>query len=146
MMQDEEEYRNILQVLNKKQFLSRPFVSQKFASSDGLFLSPTGVPVKVQHIAQDDKPWGAATSGQEEESVEKEPAGTKHGVKGPHSSTLIELLKKKKLEEEMEKNRSQTARKCVSVSPSKDRTVATQPVKTESSWLPGKDPFQHRNV
>ncbi|XP_061098293.1 zinc finger protein 644-like [Conger conger] len=140
MMQDEEEYRNILQVLNKKQFLSRPFVSQKFAGSDGLFLSPTGVPVKIQHIGQDGKPWGpAVTSGPEEESVDKEPAGTKPGVKAPNSSTLIELLKKKKLDEEIEKNRSQTARKCVSVSPSKERSIAAQPVKTESGWPPEKN-------
>ncbi|KAJ8357391.1 hypothetical protein SKAU_G00201850 [Synaphobranchus kaupii] len=140
MMQDEEEYRNILQVLNKKQFLSRPFVSQKFASSDGLFLSPTGVPVKIQHIGQDGKTWGPAASGQEKESVERQAAGTKPGVKSPHSSTLIELLKKKKLDEEMEKNRSQTARKCLSVSPPKERSIATStPVQTESSWQPEKN-------
>ncbi|KAJ8406416.1 hypothetical protein AAFF_G00306470 [Aldrovandia affinis] len=134
MMQDEEEYRNILQVLNKKQFLSRPFVSQKFASSDGLFLSPTGIPVKIQHIGQDGKSWGPAASSQEEETAEKKRAGAKPGVKGPHSSTLIELLKKKKLDEEMEKNRSQTARKCLSVSPPKERCVAPQSIKTESTW------------
>ncbi|XP_064194245.1 zinc finger protein 644-like [Anguilla rostrata] len=139
MMQDEDEYRNILQVLNKKQFLSRPFVSQKFASSDGLFLSPAGVPVKIQHVGQDGKPWGPAAASGQEEGAEKEPAGTKPGAKGPHSSTLIELLKKKKLEEEMEKNRSQTARKCVSVSPPKERSIAPQPVKTESSWHPEKN-------
>ncbi|KAJ8270165.1 hypothetical protein GJAV_G00111060 [Gymnothorax javanicus] len=139
MMQDEEEYRNILRVLNKKQFLSRPFVSQKFASSDGLFLSPTGVPVKIQHADQDGKPWGPAAPGREEETAEKETTESKPEVKGPDSSSLVELLKKKKLDEEMERNRSQTARKCVSMSPAKERSIATQPVKTESSWLPEKN-------
>ncbi|KAI1883291.1 hypothetical protein AGOR_G00243690 [Albula goreensis] len=133
MMQDEEEYRNILQVLNKKQFLSRPFVSQKFASSDGLFLSPTGVPVKIQHIGPDGKPWGP-----EEDRPEEKPAGPKAGPKGPHSSTLIELLKKKKLDEEMEKSRSQTARKGLGAVPPKERNVTAQPVKAESSWSPEK--------
>ncbi|KAG7456699.1 hypothetical protein MATL_G00238710 [Megalops atlanticus] len=141
MMQDEEEYRNILQVLNKKQFLSRPYVSQKFACSDGLFLSPAGVPVKVQHLDQEGKAWGpAAGSSPEDEGLDKKRADAKPGVRGPHSSTLIELLKKKKLDEEMEmKKRSQTARKYLTAGPPKERGVATQQLRVEpGGWTPEK--------
>ncbi|KAJ8418540.1 hypothetical protein AAFF_G00000390 [Aldrovandia affinis] len=127
MMKDEEEYQNILQVLNKKHFLSRPFISQKFASSDGLFLTPTGIPVKIQHAGQDGKLGGLSTPQQDEEGLEKKRPETEHGVRGPPSSTLIELLKKKKLDEEFElKNRSQSARKHFTTSPPKERSAGSQ--------------------
>ncbi|XP_035271336.1 zinc finger protein 644-like isoform X2 [Anguilla anguilla] len=108
MMKDEEEHQNILQVLNKKRFLSRPFVSQKFASSDGLFLTPTGIPVKIQHAGQDGKPWGPSVPRPDKEGLEK----PELAARGPPSSSLIELLEKKKLVEELElKNCSQSIRK-----------------------------------
>ncbi|MBN3313269.1 ZN644 protein, partial [Atractosteus spatula] len=137
MMQDEEEYKHLLQVLSKKRFFSRPFVSQKFASSDGLFLSPTGIPVKIQHTGQDGKAWGAAVARQEEEGLEKQRTEANPEEKGSPSSTLIELLKKRRQDEEMEicKNRSQTARKRLAASPPKDGSTGTT-VKTELTWQP----------
>nr|XP_015210864.1 PREDICTED: zinc finger protein 644 isoform X1 [Lepisosteus oculatus] len=140
MMQDEEEYKHLLQVLSKKRFFSRPFVSQKFASSDGLFLSPTGIPVKIQHTSQDGKAWGAAVARQEEEGSEKQRTEANPEEKGSPSSTLIELLKKRRQDEEMEmcKNRSQTARKRLAASPPKDGSTGTT-VKTELTWQPEKN-------
>ncbi|KAI1889364.1 hypothetical protein AGOR_G00178490 [Albula goreensis] len=127
MMKDEEEYRNILQVLNNKRFLSRPFVSQKFASSDGLFLTPTGIPVKIQHAGQDAKPWGLSMMRQEEEGLEKKEPGTENGPRGTPSSTLIELLKKKKQDEELElRNHSQSTRKHFTTTPTKESSAGTQ--------------------
>ncbi|KAJ8375293.1 hypothetical protein SKAU_G00058730 [Synaphobranchus kaupii] len=128
MMKDEEEYQNILRVLNKKRFLSRPFVSQKFASSDGLFLTPTGIPVKIQHAGQDSKPWGLSVPRQDKEGLEKTwPEGTEHGVRGPPSSSLIELLKKKKLDEELElKNCSQSSRKHFAMSLPNESSAGTR--------------------
>ncbi|XP_066547867.1 zinc finger protein 644 [Amia ocellicauda] len=141
MMQDKEEYKNILQVLNKKRFFSRPFVSQKFASSDGLFLSPTGIPVKIQHASPDGETWAPAASQQEGEGFGKKLVEAKPAVKSPQSSTLIELLKKKRQDEEMEmsKIRSQTARKRLTASPPKENSVGTQAVKTELNWQPDKN-------
>ncbi|XP_033876598.2 zinc finger protein 644-like [Acipenser ruthenus] len=142
IMQDKEEYKNIVKILNKKQFLSRPYVSQKFATSDGLFLSPTGIPVKIQHASQETKPWGTSASQLEEQSLENKPNEAKP-VKSPPSSSLIELLKKKKkkMEEErdMNQNLSHTARKRLAGSPSKENVVAHHhPVKVDLSWQPEK--------
>ncbi|XP_018586348.2 zinc finger protein 644 [Scleropages formosus] len=142
MMQDEKEYQHILQVLNKKRFLSRPFVSQKFASSDGLFLSPTGIPVKIQHVGLDCKAWGAPPPSLHPELDDLEPRGEEEnevGARGPPSSALIELLKKKKLDEELEmRNRSQTARKCLGGSPPKERGGLTNSLGAETGWTPEK--------
>uniref|UniRef100_A0A3Q3K0I6 C2H2-type domain-containing protein n=1 Tax=Monopterus albus TaxID=43700 RepID=A0A3Q3K0I6_MONAL len=49
LLQDEREHRNILQLLKKSRFPPQPFVSQKFISSNGLFLMKTGIPVKIQY-------------------------------------------------------------------------------------------------
>ncbi|XP_061094945.1 zinc finger protein 644-like [Conger conger] len=131
MMKDEEEYRNILQVLNKKRYLSRPFVSQKFASSDGLFLTPTGIPVKIQHTGQDGKPWGLSNPRQDKEDLEM--AETKNRARGPSSGSLIELLKKKKLDEEL-KNCTQSARKHFAMSLPNESSAGTQLI----GWVQGK--------
>ncbi|MGH0159845.1 UNVERIFIED_CONTAM: hypothetical protein FKN15_038258 [Acipenser sinensis] len=139
IMQDKEEYKNIVKILNKKQFLSRPYVSQKFATSDGLFLSPTGIPVKIQHASQETKPWGTSASQHEEQSLENKPNEAKP-VKSP-SSSPTELLKKKKMEEErdMNQNLSHTARKRLAGSPSKENVVAHHhPVKVDLNWQPEK--------
>ncbi|XP_041126615.1 zinc finger protein 644-like isoform X2 [Polyodon spathula] len=139
IMQDKEEYKNIVKILNKKQFLSRPYVSQKFATSDGLFLSPTGIPVKIQHANQETKPWGISASQHEEQSLENKPNEAKQ-VKSSPSSSLIELLKKKMEEErDMNQNLSHTARKRLSGSPSKENVVAHHhPLKVDLNWQPEK--------
>ncbi|XP_067892856.1 zinc finger protein 644 isoform X1 [Heterodontus francisci] len=48
MMQNEAEAENISKLLSSKQFRYKPFVSQKFATSDGLFLAPNGITIKLQ--------------------------------------------------------------------------------------------------
>ncbi|XP_078416896.1 zinc finger protein 644 [Cetorhinus maximus] len=48
MMQNEAEAENIAKLLSSKQFRYKPFVSQKFATSDGLFLAPNGITIKLQ--------------------------------------------------------------------------------------------------
>ncbi|XP_036378415.1 zinc finger protein 644-like [Megalops cyprinoides] len=139
MMQDQEEYQNILQVMNKKRFLSRPFVPQKFASSDGLFLTPTGIPVKIQHANRGGRPWGLSMLQQEEEGREKRQTKTEHGVRGCSSSTLIELLKRKKLDEDLGLNNcSQVARKHLDTSCPKDTDARPQLMRTEPSWTQEK--------
>ncbi|MBN3277792.1 ZN644 protein, partial [Polyodon spathula] len=140
IMQDKEEYKNIVKIMNKKQFLSKPYVSQKFATSDGLFLSPTGIPVKIHHANQETKPWGTSASQHEEQSLDNKPNEAKP-VKSPPSSSLIELLKKKKMEEEkdMNQNLSHTARKRLAGSPSRENVVAHHhPVKVDLNWQPEK--------
>ncbi|XP_023672442.2 zinc finger protein 644 [Paramormyrops kingsleyae] len=140
MMQDEKECQHILQVLNRKRFLSRPFVSQKFASSDGLFLSPTGIPVKIQHMSHEEGAWGPAPPRHAAEGLQPKQEEARPEVATTPSSTLIELLKRKKLDEEMEmNNRSQTARKCLGVSPPKERNAALHPLGAESTWTPEKN-------
>ncbi|XP_030646934.1 zinc finger protein 644 [Chanos chanos] len=97
LLHDENERQNILRELRGKQHLSRPFVSQKFAGSDGLFLTPIGVPVKIQH-ATAVPGTGSRGDAERKKRLEEE---VKDSCEPP-SSTLVELLKRRKLDGEME--------------------------------------------
>ncbi|XP_028667259.1 zinc finger protein 644 isoform X2 [Erpetoichthys calabaricus] len=142
MLQNEEDYKHILKVLSKKRFLSRPFVSQKFATSDGLFLSPTGIPIKVQHTSQESKLWESSTPPPDEEFSDNQFSDSKLENESPQSASLLELLRKKKVGEETDtnKNRCQTARKRLAASPHKENSALNPQVKTtELYWQTDKN-------
>ncbi|XP_066520988.1 zinc finger protein 644 [Hoplias malabaricus] len=100
LLQDENEHQKILRSLEGKPHFSRPFISQKFVDSEGLFLTPTGVPVKVQ------RQWSS------EEAERRKKSEEINAINETSSSTLIELLKKKRLDPELEEasGHSQAAR------------------------------------
>ncbi|KAM3875788.1 zinc finger protein 644 [Diretmus argenteus] len=91
LLQDETEHQNILQILNKNQFPSRPFVSQKIISSDGLFLMRAG----IQYGTRSPTPPGGCVTKQEAEDVSerKTPQVEAQTADELNSSTLVELLK-----------------------------------------------------
>ncbi|XP_071202085.1 zinc finger protein 644-like [Salvelinus alpinus] len=116
LLQDEQEHQNILQTLNRKQFLSRPIISQKFIGSDGLFLTPTGFPVKIQHGCQpgqdgNSTSWGPSATTPRQEEFKREELFSERksieirGVREPSQGTLVELLRKRKLDKEQEQLR-----------------------------------------
>ncbi|XP_064845403.1 zinc finger protein 644-like [Oncorhynchus masou masou] len=111
LLKDEQEHQNILQILNRKQLISRPTISQKFIGSDGLFLTPMGIPVKVQHGCQlgqngTPTPWDPSANTPRQEGVEREDFFPKRksieigGVIEPSPSTLGKLLRKRKLDKD----------------------------------------------
>ncbi|KAF4079271.1 hypothetical protein AMELA_G00191140 [Ameiurus melas] len=109
LLQDENEHRNILRALEAKPRISRPFISQTFAGSEGLFLTPTGVPVKIQHSAN------RLVSEEGEKRKRREEKMNENS-----ESTLVELLKKQKLDQKPAVTcHSKTARARFIVSPSK---------------------------
>ncbi|KAM9357930.1 zinc finger protein 644 [Symphorus nematophorus] len=95
LLQDKKEHQNILQVLNKSQFPSRSFVSQKLISSNGLVLMRTGIPVKIQCKMRSPHPiLDSFVPKQEPEDFsesKKLPEAQRHTEAS--SSTLVELLK-----------------------------------------------------
>lgn len=108
LLKDENEHRNVLRALETKPRLSRPFISPKFAGSEGLFLTPTGVPVKIQNSAYrlDSEEGG---KGKKEEKTNDN-----------SKSTLVDLLKSQRLDQEIAVTcRSKTARARFILSPSK---------------------------
>ncbi|XP_062412241.1 zinc finger protein 644 [Sardina pilchardus] len=132
LLRDETEHRSLLALLGRRPSHSRPFVSQKFASSDGLFLTPTGVPVKVQHSraarvgagapAECDGGGGgepksrlwsgdeaAAEGKKKEKKLEEEEIRVEdhRGGGAVPSSTLVELLRRRKQEREQEMREGQ---------------------------------------
>ncbi|MCJ8729638.1 hypothetical protein PDJAM_G00108770 [Pangasius djambal] len=109
LLQDENEHRNVLRALEAKPRLSRPFISQKFAGSEGLFLTPTGVPVKIQHSAN------RLVSEEGEKRKRREEKMNEN-----RESTLVELLKRQRLDQELAVAcHSKTARARFIISPSK---------------------------
>ncbi|KAL1022636.1 hypothetical protein UPYG_G00030310 [Umbra pygmaea] len=119
LLKDEQEHQKILQILKGKQFFSRPIISQKFIGSDGLFQTPTGMPVKIQHgcqPGQDDNPisWGnSATVSMLEEVEQDKPFPQSksimiQGVNVPAQSTLVDFQRPKTadIEQLMNNNRS----------------------------------------
>ncbi|XP_072540147.1 zinc finger protein 644 [Salminus brasiliensis] len=110
LLQDENEHRKILRSLQAKPHLSRPFISQKFADSEGLFLTPTGIPVKVQQ-----RQW--PSNGLHAEDGEKRKRSEEiNEISETSSSTLVELLKRKRLDVELQEGKgdSQAARtRCI---------------------------------
>ncbi|XP_026882146.2 zinc finger protein 644 isoform X1 [Electrophorus electricus] len=109
LLQDEEERRNVLCSLDDRPHLSRPFISQKFVGSEGLFLTPAGVPVKVQRSLALSPELGrlpSADSKRRKRSVEEA-----RGVGEAPSSTLVDLLMRRRLEQELRvPERSEAAR------------------------------------
>uniref|UniRef100_A0A3B1IYK8 Zinc finger protein 644 n=1 Tax=Astyanax mexicanus TaxID=7994 RepID=A0A3B1IYK8_ASTMX len=103
LLQDENEHRKILRSLQAKPRLSRSFISQKFTGSDGLFLTPTGVPVKVRHQ------WPSNGLDSEEK---KKTSREINETSETSSSTLVELLKRKRQDVELQEDKgdSQAAR------------------------------------
>ncbi|KAM9621158.1 zinc finger protein 644 isoform 3-T12 [Morphnus guianensis] len=119
MMQNEEKYEKILKALNSRRIIPRPFVAQKFASSDD-FLSQNVIPLEAYHNGLKTEDTSVSASEEEGLSFLNECDETKavlHGEKKSQSLTLIELLKNKRLGEERnpdispQKIHNQTARK-----------------------------------
>uniref|UniRef100_A0A671K7V3 Zinc finger protein 644-like n=1 Tax=Sinocyclocheilus anshuiensis TaxID=1608454 RepID=A0A671K7V3_9TELE len=115
LLQDETEYRNIMRVFGSRLCLSKPFVSQKFASSDGLFLTSSGIPMKIHHTTGTPDEWTMIRPPQ----VDRERKRTDK----VQSSTLEDLLGNRKVEQEMEvEGHSDEARTPLNIS----STSATQ--------------------
>ncbi|XP_036425350.1 zinc finger protein 644 [Colossoma macropomum] len=128
LLQDENEHQKILHSLQAKPHLSRPFISQKFAGSEGLFLTPTGVPVKVQHQWPSSEP-------RSEDGEKRKKSEDISVINETSSSTLIELLKRKRLDPELEevKGHSQAARTRCIVPSSKSADSEDLPLQDLSS-------------
>ncbi|TDH08283.1 hypothetical protein EPR50_G00096250 [Perca flavescens] len=95
LLQDKKERQNILQVLNKSQFSSPSFVSQRF-SSNGLILMRMGIPVKIQYEMRSPHPLlDSCLPKQEAEAFSKRKKLQEEAQRGTKacSSTLVELLK-----------------------------------------------------
>ncbi|XP_054994623.1 zinc finger protein 644 isoform X3 [Sorex araneus] len=119
MMQNEEKYEKILKALNSRRIIPRPFVAQKFASSDD-FLSQNVIPLETYHNGLKTEALSVSASEEEgltflneyDETKPELPSGRKN-----QSLTLIELLKNKRMGEERnsavspQKIHNQTARK-----------------------------------
>ncbi|NXX46282.1 ZN644 protein, partial [Tricholaema leucomelas] len=119
MMQNEDKYEKILKALNSRRIIPRPFVAQKFASSDD-FLSQNVIPLEAYHNGLKTEDTSVSASEEEGLSFLNECDATKavlHARKKNQSLTLIELLKNKRLGEERnpvispQKIHNQTARK-----------------------------------
>ncbi|XP_071392898.1 zinc finger protein 644-like [Centroberyx affinis] len=135
LLQDKKEHQNILQIFNKNQFPSRPFVSQKFINSNGLFLMRAGIPVKIQYGMRSPTPLGSWAPKQEAE--EKKPQVEAQRSSEPPSSTLVELLKARQKDMELkERNGSYATRKHFNMT--KEGMEETQVASVESNWAHGE--------
>uniref|UniRef100_A0A672JWY7 Zinc finger protein 644 n=1 Tax=Sinocyclocheilus grahami TaxID=75366 RepID=A0A672JWY7_SINGR len=115
LLQDETEYRNIIRVFGSRPHLSKPFVSQKFASSDGLFLTSSGIPMKIHHTTGPPDEWTMIRPPQVDRKRKR--------TDKVQSSTLEDLLGNKEVEQEMEvEGHSEEARTPLTIS----STSATQ--------------------
>ncbi|XP_045147809.1 zinc finger protein 644 isoform X2 [Echinops telfairi] len=117
MMQNEEKYEKILKALNSRRIIPRPFVAQKFASSDD-FLSQNVIPLEAYHNGLKTEAVSVSASEEDGLSFLNECDETKPELSsGKKSLTLIELLKNKRMGEERnstfspQKIHNQTARK-----------------------------------
>lgn len=132
LLQDEMEYKNILTVLGARPHFPKHFVSQKFASSDGLFLTSTGIPVKIQH--------GTGTEGQ---WAQIRPTGDnmeKNSADKVQSSAFEDLLENSKLEQKMEVvGDLKEARAPLSISYTSGSTPDTPYVKLDPTWNQGQE-------
>ncbi|XP_029906214.1 zinc finger protein 644 isoform X2 [Myripristis murdjan] len=138
LLQDKKEHQNILQILNKDQLPSSPFVSQKFISSDGLFLMRTGIPVKIQYGMRSPTPLDSFVSKQEAEelSERKQLRIEAQRANEPSSSTLVELLKTRQKGMELKEiNGSSAARKHFNMTKEMEETQVTS---VESNWANGE--------
>ncbi|XP_042273662.1 zinc finger protein 644 [Thunnus maccoyii] len=141
LLQDKKEHHNILQVLNKSQFPSQPFVSQKFISSNGLFLMRTGLPVKIQYEMRSPHPiLDSFVPKQETEAFSEQKKLQLEAQRGTKasSSILVELLKAR--QESMEltaRNKQETyATKFHDIT--KDCMEETEVTSVEPNWAHGE--------
>eukprot|EP00064_Thunnus_orientalis_P001072 superscaffoldBa00000066_g1073 len=141
LLQDKKEHHNILQVLNKSQFPSQPFVSQKFISSNGLFLMRTGLPVKIQYEMRSPHPiLDSFVPKQETEAFSEQKKLQLEAQRGTKasSSILVELLKAR--QESMEltaRNKQETyATKLHDIT--KDCMEETEVTSVEPNWAHGE--------
>ncbi|XP_007885360.1 zinc finger protein 644 [Callorhinchus milii] len=135
LMQNEAEAENIAKLLNSKQFRYKPFVSQKFATSEGLFLAPNGITIKLQQNEMKAKPFPLRESGLHSFSTDlesKRPDGERH----VQTSSLMQLLKTKfgddassLIKTQPRRSYAQTAKKRL---PNQKRPLHSQP---NSSFL-----------
>ncbi|XP_030631519.1 zinc finger protein 644a [Chanos chanos] len=124
LMRDKKQFQARVQALQKKSRESRSVKHVGLISSNGLFYSSTA---KVQSFRRGGKQQGPVSSQSGEERREKKRVETKDGVKGSPSSDLIGILKKRKTHEETKvKSPSQTARKAIHISPTKERGMGIQ--------------------
>lgn len=131
LLQDETEYKNIIRVLGARPHISKHFVSQKFASSDGLFLTSTGIPVKIQHGADTEGQWPHIRppwNNTEKRSPDK-----------IQSRAFEDLLEDRKLEQKMEVvGDLEEARSPLSISFTSGSIPKTPSVKLDPTWSQGK--------
>ncbi|XP_069560090.1 zinc finger protein 644 [Brachyistius frenatus] len=142
LLQNKKEHWKILKVLNKSHFPSRPSASQKFISSDGLFLMRTGIPVKIQPVIRTTTPMldsfvpkqqVAAFSERKTSQVEAQ-IGTKAS-----SSTLVELLKTKQESMALAVRNNQKAYATRMICDmTKDYMEETQMTSVEPNWTHGE--------
>ncbi|TRY88909.1 hypothetical protein DNTS_005410 [Danionella cerebrum] len=95
LLQDETEYRNIMRVLGSRPRLFKPFISKKFANSDGLFLTSSGVPVRIHHAT------GTAEEGHWTKISPPQVDG-EGKIDNDRCSTLEDLLENTKVDHTME--------------------------------------------
>ncbi|KAK7155241.1 hypothetical protein R3I93_010015 [Phoxinus phoxinus] len=129
LLQDEEEYRNIMRVFGSRPHFSKPFVSQKFASSDGLFLTSSGIPMKIHHATgtPDEGQWTMIRRPQ----VDRERKRTNK----VRSSTLEDLLGNRKVEQEMEvEGCSEDASSPLTISYTSGSIPRSPSVKQDPTW------------
>ncbi|KAI2663516.1 Zinc finger protein 644 [Labeo rohita] len=127
LLQDETEYRNIMRVFGSRPHLSKPFVSQKFACSDGLFLTSSGIPMKIHHTTGTPDEWTMIRPPQ----VDRERKRTDK----VQSSTLEDLLGNSKVEQEMEaEGHSEEARTPLTFSSTSGSLPRTPSVKLDPTW------------
>ncbi|XP_031431278.1 zinc finger protein 644 isoform X2 [Clupea harengus] len=153
LLRDKTEHRSLLGLLGRRPSHTRPFVSQKFAGSDGLFLTPTGIPIKVQHSRAQVGVGGGGESksrlwfGEErteskrrEKKVEEEEIRVEDhgGVDGAPSSTLVELLRRRKQEQEMRERHQTHARRQLPISPARESVARLAVLKPDPGWSQGK--------
>lgn len=141
LLQDKKEHQNILQVLNKSQVPSRPFVSQNLISSDGLLLMRMGIPVKIQYEMRSPRPiLDDFVPKQEAEafSERKKPqAEAQRGTKAS-TSTLVELLKMRQNSLELTARNNQDAYASSKLCDlTKDYMEETQMTSVEPNWTHG---------
>lgn len=142
LLQDKKERQNILQVLNKSQFPSPSFVSQKF-SSNGLILMHMGIPVKIQHEMRRPHPLlDSFLPKQEAEAFSERKKLQEEAQRGTKacSSTLVELLKMRQESMDLTARNNQeacAARKSCDLT--KDYMEETQMTSVEPNWAHGME-------
>ncbi len=130
LLQDETEYRNIMRVFGSRLHLSKPFVSQKFASSDGLFLTSSGIPMKIHHTTGPPDEWTMIRP----PKVNRERKRTDK----VQSRTLEDLLGNKKVEQEMEVEcHSVEAKTPLTFSSTSGSLPGTPSVRLDPTWSQG---------